>query len=231
MAIVLYGHNIVTFEDLNKVIRKLQETIKEYYVRKEDLQMMVTNDQVLLSKEQIEELVGNVVREMVENIISRDYVSKKQHQMDLQALREELTGQGVQNKTVTPLPGTTLMFLHDKDEYDPLIFNAPNTVYVDSKGNRYYRGELISETISERTIYESPVYESYDTFKAKSNEEKKPELTEFTQADLDAYAAKAFDSHVPPRTNPTVDECRAKWDDISNSLKSQWDELDKGGKG
>lgn len=35
MAIVMHGYNLIEFKDLQKAVQKLQETIKDVYVRKE----------------------------------------------------------------------------------------------------------------------------------------------------------------------------------------------------
>lgn len=234
MAIVWEGHAVVEFKDLQDVIQQLQDIIKEYYVRKEDLQKMTS--EVLLSKEQIEGLVKGAI----DRVIARDYVSREQYEKDIKELKDEIAKLRSQYGEVPMDPeakeiyeklSNTGLSITLVQHYDPAIHNEPGIVYTDTRGNQWMNGQPISVTTEERVVYRSPVYKSIDSAK----EEPKHELTEFTQADLDAYSSRAFGSssagslfnpsNQQAASTPSVDECRSKWDDLHKTLQSQWDDL------
>lgn len=186
---------------------------------------------IVLSKDDIERLVKDVIAD----IVSRDYVTKAQYEKDMQTLKDEIAGlrptaedpsvnKVIEEMRKIGLPGTTV---HIIDHYDPAIHNEHDIVYTDKHGNQWFNGLPISETVKEREVYHSPVYKSID-----SKEETKPELTEFTQDDLNRYSSRAFGTvsanpfiSTNSKSTPSIDECRSKWDELHNSLQSQWDDL------
>lgn len=239
MAIVWEGHAVVEFKDLQDVVQKLQDIIKEYYVRKEDLDKMYTK--MLLSKEQIEELVKEVTKEIIaKDIIPTDYVPREQYEKDIKELKDEIARlrspfgevpMDPEAKEIYEKLSNTGLSITLVEHYDPAIHNKPGIVYTDRRGNQWMNGQPISVTTEERVVYRSPVYKSIDSAK----EEPKHELTEFTQADLDEYSSRAFGSssigslfnpsNQQAASTPSVDECRSKWDDLHKTLQSQWDDL------
>ena len=204
---------------------------KEILLPKEERNMP---SHVILSKEDIERLVKDII-DVIVDIVSRDYVTKVQYEKDMQALKDEIAS--LRPNTEDPsvkeviegickigLPDSTV---HIVDNYDPVIHNEHDVVYTDRHGNQWFNGLPISETVKEREVYHSPVYKSID-----SKEDTKPELTEFTQDDLNKYSSRAFGAapanpfiSVQSKSNPSIDECKSKWDELHNSLQSQWDDL------
>lgn len=186
---------------------------------------------VVLSKEDIERLVKDVIAD----IVSRDYVTKAQYEKDIQALKDEIASlrpnaedpsvkKIIERMHKTGLPDSTA---HIVDQYDPAIHNEHDVVYMDKHGNQWFNGLPISETVEEREIYHSPVYKAID-----SGIETKSELTEFTQDDLSRYSSRAFGAapanpfiSTNSKSTPSIEECRSKWDELHNSLQSQWDDL------